>query len=172
MPDLKSELMKLNNLKFDDSDEVDDQQPRPPARKVSLAERLWYTLRDNPAVNVRQLAEISGVTNQEAANAANKFFVRQLATRTIVDGVWAYSTCVDAYPVVDRVTAVQVMLMARKEKTYQAKPKRTQQRKCEPEIPAPKVATYIDQSVDDILNTMPIAKARALYDALKKIFGG
>lgn len=158
MPDLKSELMKLDNLKFDDdvstvSDVVIDEVQQ------NVNRELWELVKLHPASTSAELSDISGMNaNTVSIRLAQMFNRGYLIRAKNLDGKFRYTTAGDLYEGL------------RNKKSKAAKPVRTpkttklsaSRKQVEPANPTP--------SFD--LNSMSIRQARALYDELKVIFGG
>lgn len=160
MPDLKSELKKLEALKFDDDGGVnavtlpaavalpDDQQG-------GVSVKMYNIIRDNPGCNRVRLVSLAsslGIVKASSSSLINQFVTRGLV-RTQESSVGpTYFAIYDKY-----------------------KPGYVKKNKKADKVVTPKtavVAPQRDTSVQDLLNNMSIIKARALYDELKKIFGG
>lgn len=160
MADLQTELftkvlpkMKLNELKFDDdvgtTQEVQVQTEKP---TTNQSEIIWRYIRDNPGCSA---GEITGVDDKN--NVATR--IRQLVKRGIVRqdrSVFPMTNYVvgDVYKTIDVNTRVERMNAARKNKKKLSS------------APVAKPKSI------NILDTMSVVEARALYDQLKKIFGG
>lgn len=160
MPDLKSELKKLEALKFDDDGDTnvitlpaavalpDDQQG-------GVSSRFFNVVRDNPGCNRKRilaLAETAGVSKASSSSLLAQFVKRGLIRTT------------------DSQTGLNYFAVGQK---YQ--PGYVKQAKKAAKVATPKAAKPApkqDASVTELLNNMSIVKARALYDELKKIFGG
>lgn len=156
MPDLKSELRKLEALKFDDDGETNViTMPSADEQHGSVSVRLFNIIRDNPGCDRSRLlakALAAGIGMSSSSSLLTQFTQRGLL-RTVdsAGGLTYFAT------------------------SQQYKPGYVKREKKADKVAAPKAAkpaTQQDTSVQDLLNTMSIVKARALYDELKKIFGG
>lgn len=155
MPDLKSELKKLEALKFDDEGETDvSTMPSADEQHGSVSVRMFNIIRDNPGCDRGRLlakALAAGIGMSSSSSLLTQFARRGLLRTVDSAGGLTYFTTSQEY-----------------------KPgyvKREKKAKKADKVAAPKAAPQ-DASVQDLLNTMSIVKARALYDELKKIFGG
>ena len=155
MPDLKSELKKLEALRFDDegttTQEVTMQEPQ----TLGVSETVFNVIRDNPGCNRNRLVALSdtaGVSKNSSSSLINQFVKRGLVRTVDSASGLTYFAIGQIY--------VRGYIKQNKKADKVATPK------------AVKPAPQQDSSVQDLLNTMSIVKARALYDELKKIFGG
>jgi hypothetical protein len=182
MPDMKTELMKLNNLKFDDAEDeptmavVDD--------ATSERERVWNYIKANPMSSANDVAAALGVS---AAHAASQIFAlhnKAILARGLIGNVYHYQVVGDSYPRFDRQAhgkKVGAMLrgkpkMRKLKAKAQAAVNDKQVKMLEAEMPTG-VASLpsgmrFQATVSQLLDTMSIVQARELYDELKKIFGG
>jgi hypothetical protein len=155
MPDLKSELKKLEALSFNDDGETQQETNMAEPKQAGISVRFFNIIRDNPGSARRELlakARAIGVAQGSSSTLLTQFCKRGLV-RT-VESNNGYNTF---FSVGDYYKPGYVKKAA-SPKAVKAKPVR------EPAVQ--------DVGVQDLLNTMPITKARALYDELKKIFGG
>jgi hypothetical protein len=157
MPDLKSELKKLEALRFDDegttTQEVTMQEPQ----TIGVSETVFNVIRDNPGCNRNRLVALSdtaGVSKNSSSSLINQFVKRGLVRTVESASGLTYFAVGQIY--------VRGYIKSNKKAAKVATPKAAK--------PAPQQQQ--DSSVQDLLNTMSIVKARALYDELKKIFGG
>lgn len=151
MPDFKSEIQKLNDLKFDDEGEpTKDKRAQP--TQANISHTMFNVIRDNPGRSRKWLvvrAKTAGVSESSSSSLVSQFLTRGLLRAENSDAGVIYFTTVSGYK------AGYI--------------KRT------PQVAAPVVAVPAapaDSTVHDMLNTLSIVKARALYDELKQIFGG
>jgi hypothetical protein len=171
MPDLKTELKKLETLKFDDSGDTnvvtlsaavalpDDQQ-------ISVSERCFNVIRDNPGCNrkrVLSLAGAAGISKTSAPSLISQFVSRGIVR--IVD-----SSSGQTYFVVDQKYKPGYVKQNKKAKrvkkiakVVEAAPKPTQ--------PMASVPVSLDAfSAQDMIYNMSVGRAHALYIELKKLF--
>ena len=187
MPDLKSELMKLNNLKFDDADD----EPTPPSPIVvddaaSERERVWNYIKANPMSSAHGVA--AGL-NISAGHAASQIFAlhrKAIIARGKVGDTYQYQAIGDSYPRFDRKEhgkKLSAQMTGRKnprkkivKRVLVKRANNEQVKMLEAAMPtgvAPlPPGMRFQATVDQLLDTMSIVQARALYDALRKIFGG
>jgi hypothetical protein len=170
MPDLKSQLaeVKAKLAAFDD-EALDPSDFAGVADTPNIAvgtkiERLFNLVRDNPGITREVLME-KAARQDIKGESAKKFLTDMVYHRGLirihssVNGPAYYVTG----PEYVRESA------PRKTKKYI---ERLADKKPE-SVAAPAAPTAPqDLGVQELLNTIPIAKARALYDELKKIFGG
>lgn len=162
MPDLKTELRKLEALKFDDDGDttVITLQPAvalPDDQQGSVSKRFFNMVLDNPGCNRKRLVKLAESANIGASSSSS--LLHQFTKRGLFRAVESPSGL--TYFCVGTQYAPGYIKHA-------GKIKKT------PKVTPPKAATAVpqDSSVQELLNIMSITKARALYDELKKIFGG
>lgn len=184
MPDLKSELMKLNNLKFDDADD----EPTPPVvvdDAPTERERVWNYIKANPMASVNGVAAGLGIKVSSAASQICALHDKAIVARGKIGDAYHYQVIGDTYPRFDHKAhgqKLRTIMTGRKlprKTTKRVLVKRAndeQVKMLEAEMPtgvAPLPSGMRFQAtVDQLLDTMSIVQARDLYDALKKIFGG
>lgn len=183
MPDLKSELMKLNNLKFDDEGEPDmpiTMDEPTPAQPTSMREQVWNYIKANPMTSNAGLCAALGLDSMTGASHLGALFNRALVTRVRGSGSYHYTAVGDSYPVFDRASngkriseALRKKRMAERDaKEEVAKEQvrlleRAVVRKAQAQVPV-SLASF---SAQDMIESMPVGKARALYLELQKLFG-
>jgi len=148
MPDLKSELKKLEALRFDDEGTTTQEVAMQEPQSLGVSETVFNVIRDNPGCNRNRLialADTAGVSKSSSSSLLNQFLKRGLVRTVDSAGGMTYFAIGHKY--------VRGYIKQNKKAAKVAIPKQ-------------------DSSVQDLLNTMSIVKARALYDELKKIFGG
>lgn len=161
MPDLKTELRKLEALKFDDDGDttVITLQPAvalPDDQQGGVSVRMFNLVRDNPGCNRKRLVTLAESVNIGSSSSSS--LIHQFTKRGLLRTVDSLSGltyfCVGTQYTPGYIKQAE-------------KPKKA------PKVTPPKAAIKVpqDSSVHDLLNTMSITKARALYDELKKIFG-
>lgn len=155
MPDLKSELKKLEALKFDDEGttqpEVITQEA--PAHE-SISETMFRVIKDNPGCNrarIMTLAENAGVARSSSSSLLSQFVTRGLVRTTDSPSGLTFFTTSQTY---------KPGYLRRTNKAAKVATPKVQ-------VAAPKQ----EVSVSELLSNMSILKARALYDELKQIFG-
>lgn len=184
MPDLKSELMKLNNLKFDDDGEADMPitmvEPTPAPQQITMREQVWNYIKANPMTSNAGLSAALGLACMASASHVGALFNRSLVTRVQINGAYHYTAVGDSYPAFNRVAhgrKISEALRGKHRKSRVAKEEAAQEqvrlleravvRQAQAQVPA-SLAAF---SAQDMIESMPIGKARALYLELKKLFG-
>lgn len=157
MPDLRTELKKLEALKFDDEGEPNMLITLNEPESLGVSATMFNLIRDNPAASrsrLISLASAAGIGVSSSSSLLTQFVKRGLVRSSRAeDGPLVYFSQTNTY-----------------KPGYVRKPKQVTAAK----IPTAKVTHAVepDVGVNELLNTMSIVKARALYDELKKIFGG
>ena len=153
MPDLKTELKKLEALSFNDDGETQQEPEMNESKQVGVSAGLFNVIRDNPGSGRRELlkkAEAIGIAKGSSSTLLTQFCKRGLVrTAKNNDGYNTFFSVGSCYE-------PGYVKKATSPKAAKAKPVQE---------PAQNVG------VQDLLNTMSITKARALYDELKTIFG-
>jgi hypothetical protein len=159
MPDLRSELQKLADLKFDDDGDTTTVITLPTATALpdtlGVSETFFNIIRDNPGNTRAQLlvlARKAGIKDASSSSLVVQFVKRGIIRAQDSGGVSAYFAAGDRYT---------------KGYVRQAKPAAKVTPKPAPVPDNAKRTT----SVPQLLDTLSIVQARELYDALKKIFG-
>ena len=176
MPDLKSQLAevkhKLATMAFDDSGEATETQLEASAENRNVSRTLWLYIKDHPGITGAEAGEGAGIDRTSASSLTSQMFMKGVLTRVKPDdgGAYRYTVVDPNYtPLTSRqaleraVAAKQANKNKNKKLKAKAKPKAA--------VAAPTPTAPPDLTVHDLLNTMSITKARALYDELKKIFG-
>lgn len=163
MPDLQSELKKLEHFAFDDEGSTTDiTMTLPQTFKTSnnVSRETFNYIKDNPGVTRTQVAKAMADRGfkKSSAFALSSQFARQGMVRRVDSGLFVTQS--DYTPVksskkikeakVTKVTAqkVQAAIM---------------------EAPVPLAVSH-DTSVKTMLSRMSVLQAREMYDELKKIF--
>ena len=154
MPDLKTELKKLEALSFNDDGETQQEANMAEPKQAGISVRFFNIIRDNPGSGRRELlkkAQSIGVAQGSSSTLLTQFCKRGIV-RTVKnnDGYNTFFSVGDYYK-------PGYVKKAASPKAVKAKP-----------VQEP----VQDVDVQGMLNNMSITKARALYDELKKIFGG
>lgn len=177
MPDLRSELMKLENLTFDD--DVTNAPSPITTDKINVSKEIWDTIKANPNSSSIQIA--NAVSNGDMTGISTR--LKQMLDRGILsrskgaNDMYLYQVVGDAYPTFNRQEALAKAHAARLEK----KTKRDKQRqynakykaklKAEaPAIPATSSVSFSD--AEQLVNSMSVGLAKAVYLELKKVFEG
>lgn len=153
MPDLKSELQKLADLKFDDDGDTMTETTAP---SLGVSETFFNIIRDNPDLSRAELltlARNAGIKDASSSSLVVQFVKRGIIRAQKNGSVSSYFTIGNSY------TSGYV----RRNKPVA---KVTQKTISVPDNPVRVIGT-----VPQLLDTLSIVQARELYDALKKIFG-
>lgn len=158
MPDLKSELMKLDNLKFDDDVQTEEQAVT--ATSTSLMATIWQYVHTHPNCTYLEVMKGIGAGQSDVSTRLTQMYHADKLDRDDSVVPYKWFTTSDSY---ERKLPKQY-----KKRKAKAKPVV----KVTPKLPAavPKSPTKYD--VNDLLSTMSIIEARAMYDRLKELFGG
>ena len=158
MPDLRSELQKLADLKFDDDG---DTVTEPTVSNLGVSEKLFNIIRDNPGLTRSELIELArkaGIKDASSSSLVVQFTKRGIIRAEKNGSVSPYKTVGNHY-----VKGYVARAKAKKAKPVaEVTPKPT---------PAPDNPIRVIGTVPELLNALSIVQARELYDALKKIFG-
>jgi hypothetical protein len=162
MPDLKTELMKLNNLKFDDADEPT--QPPVVGEATTERERVWNYIKANPMSSVNGVAAGLGISDSHASSQIFALHNKAILARGLIGDKYHYQVVGDSYPRFDRKAHGKHLSKIMKGRKHG---KRVLVKR-EPVAPV----TAPISNVDAMINSMSVMQARAIYDKLKQIFGG
>lgn len=174
MPDLKSELKKLENLKFDDEDET----PPTDAPTMNMTHRVFYFFRDNPMSTVPECSEATGIPNARVSTLAIQLMNRKLLSRTRVGaaGLFQYTATTDSIPDPTdsrkaALTKAHAAIRANAEARRLAIAKENKKIKTK-DTPAPSTKTNEGFNPAVLVSGLSPFQARAVYDELRKLFGG
>ena len=165
MPDLRSELQKLADLKFDDDGDTMTVITLPAATalpdSLGISETFFNIIRDNPGSTraaLVTLARNAGIKDASSSSLVVQFTKRGIIRAEKNGSVSTYKTVGNHY-----VKGYVARAKAKKAKPVaEVTPKPT---------PAPDNPIRVIGTVPELLNALSIVQARELYDALKKIFG-
>jgi hypothetical protein len=160
MPDLRSELQKLADLKFDDDGDTMTVITLAPAvarpDTLGVSETFFNIIKDNPGNTRAQLlalARKAGIKDASSSSLVVQFTKRGIIKAQTNGGVSQYFTVGNSY----------TKGYVRSQKTVaKVTPK---------PVPVPDNPVRVIGTVPELLNALSIVQARELYDALKKIFG-
>jgi hypothetical protein len=178
MPDLKSELMKLDNLTFDDDVTASPITPT----KINVSREIWDTIKATPNISSIQLAGM--VSNGDMTGISTR--LKQMLDRGILSrskselGMYVYQVVGDSYPTFNRQDALAKAQAARQAN----KAKREKQRKYNAKynakkkadvvevaaLPIPSTSLTRNPSAEQLVNSMSVGMAKAVYLELKKVF--
>jgi hypothetical protein len=182
MPDLRSELMKLENLTFDDDVSSEPSPITPAPDKVNISKLLWETIKVNPNKNSQQIANImNGGSMVGIATRLKQMLDRGILSRTVgADDFYVYQALGTVYPAHSKAESIAKAQAVRLEK----KAKRDKQRKYNATYKAKRRASVTTEvapasrettplkatDAEQLVNQMTIGMAKAVYLELKKVF--
>lgn len=159
MPDLRTELMKLENLKFDDDAQPNTQEVIvTTANTTSMMYQIWEYVYKHPNSTYRDVCKALNQSQSDISTRLTQMYNAGKVTRHRTDGLYLWSTTSDSY---ERKTP----------KLYKKRKVKSVAKVVKP-VPAAKPKSTTKYDVNDLLSTMSIVEARALYDRLKELFGG
>jgi hypothetical protein len=182
MPDIQTEIftkvlpkMKLNDLTFDD--DVGTQQTitvETSDKSLSVMQQIWEFIHANPGLTAGQLyQQMDGQTHTGVSTRLNQLFKANKLMRTKKpDESYRWFSIGDSYPRMDKAASLALAVKARQENL--ARKAKTKAKKATKVVDTPQVNVRVPPNawdVDAMLSRMSITQARAMYDALKKIFG-
>ena len=179
MPDLRSELMKLNDLKFDD--DVADAPSPITTDKVNLSKQIWDAIKIKPNMDSQQIADrVTGGDMDGIATRLKQMLDRGILTRIKLDAKFRYEAVGDEYPTFNRQEALAKAQAAKAEKRskrekqreYAAKYKAKKQITLSTAGPlaVPPTSLTSNPSAEQLVNSMSVGMAKAVYLELKKVF--
>lgn len=187
MPDIQTEIftkvlpkMKLNDLKFDDDVGTEQEVVVEPVDKsANLMKAVWETIHANPGITAREISDqlaAQGISfNGVSTRLKQLLDAKKLMRNTNASGVYSWFSVGDTYQSMSKVDSLKKATAVRQAKANRkAKAKAKAEKKVKPVVePTPVTVTTLPspQSVDEMLSNLSIVQARAMYDALKKIFG-
>lgn len=193
MGTLQQELTKLttlDNLAFDDDPTPPPTQelmntPTAPTEKPKR-QLYWEYIRDHEGTTTRQMADAFGMDQTQLATVVTKLLNKGIIDRwKDTAGAYQYRVCVNEYPITTMEQKVSAMVAGRRAQRLKARRKHAPEKSPKPTLEEKKAAFYnaaptaplppnmrFTASVPELLNALSITQARALYDELKKIFGG
>jgi len=159
MPDLRTELMKLENLKFDDDVQTEEQIVNP--TNTSLMATIWQYVHNHPRCTYVEVMKGLGTGQSDTSTRLTQMYNAGKLNRDDSTQPYKWFTTSDSYErkVPKRYKKRVAKPVVKKVKVTQPTPGA-----------APKSLTKYD--VNELLSTMSIIEARALYDKLKELFGG
>lgn len=195
MPDIKSELAKLKDLKFDDPDEPETPTPAPrvinrsPSPENNLTRRIFFWFKANPASTVAECVAATGLTSDAVSARTAQLFTREVLVRKKTGKEpFRYTAAVDELP--DRVEALKAALTkaneAKRAKAAQRKllEKARAAKKVKAAKAAAKAAKAAKEAPESVI-VIPTAfnaammvngwtpfQAKAVFDELRKLFTG
>lgn len=178
MPDLKSQLAevkhKLATMAFDDEGEATTTttQTEEAMADRTTSRKLWLYIKDHPSVTGAEAGQGAGIDRTSASSLTSQMFMKGVLKRDKPSDGGPYR-----YTVVDPdyvpLTSSEAILRANAARAAKAaKPKAKVKPKAKEVAAAqlPPTAKFT-ATIPQLLDTLSVVQARALYDALKKIFG-
>lgn len=175
MPDLKSELMKLENLKFDD--DVGSEPAPITTDKVNISKLIWDTIKANPNKTSSEVADLMNNGDMSGISTRLKQMVdRGVLTRSKNGGYWMYTAVGDTYPAFSREESLAKAVAVRAEKKvkrakareYYQKYKSMKEVAVAPAVPDTSLTK--NPNAEQLVNSMSVGLAKAVYLELKKVF--
>jgi hypothetical protein len=167
MPDLKTALSAVaNQITFDDIDEVDTSP-----KYKSFAEQLFYWFVDNPASTVQEAKVALNVKGDgPVSGRVHQMWTKGLLSRSRAEGPYRYTATQTVYPTFTTEDRQKLMLKAIE--VRKSKPKKHKKVKAPVAVAKPIPPTSLSKNPDaeQIVNTMSVGLAKAVYLELKKVF--
>jgi hypothetical protein len=171
MPDLKSALSAVaNQISFDDVEEVDTSPKYP-----SFSEQLFYWFVANPASTVQEAKTALGLDNDgPVSGRVFQMWTKGLLSRSEGSGSYRYTPTQNVYPtftIEKRREMMKKAVEARKHKPKKIKVKKVAKVVNVVSLP-PKAAPSLNPNpnAEQIVNSMSVGLAKAVYLELKKVF--
>lgn len=171
MPDLKSALSAVaNQISFDDIGEVDTTPKYP-----SFSEQLFYWFVANPASTVQEAKTALGLDNDgPVSGRVFQMWSKGLLSRSEGSGSYRYTATQTVYPtftIEKRREMMKKAVEARKHKPKKIKVKKVA-KVVNVEFIPPKAAPSLNANpnAEQIVNSMSVGLAKAVYLELKKVF--
>jgi hypothetical protein len=171
MPDLKSALSAVaNQISFDDVEEVDTTPKYP-----SFSEQLFYWFVANPASTVQEAKVALNLDNDgPVSGRVFQMWSKGLLSRSEGSGSYRYTTTQTVYPtftIEKRREMMKKAIEARKHKPKKIKVKKVAKVVNVVSLP-PKAAPSLNANpnAEQIVNSMSVGLAKAVYLELKKVF--
>ena len=171
MPDLKSALSAVaNQISFDDVEEVDTTPKYP-----SFSEQLFYWFVANPASTVQEAKVALNLDNDgPVSGRVFQMWSKGLLSRSEGSGSYRYTPTQTVYPtftIEKRRELMAKAIEARKHKPKKIKVKKVAKVVNVVSLP-PKAAPSLNANpnAEQIVNSMSVGLAKAVYLELKKVF--
>ena len=171
MPDLKSALSAVaNQISFDDVEEVDTTPKYP-----SFSEQLFYWFVANPASTVQEAkAALNLDRDGPVSGRVFQMWSKGLLSRSEGQGSYRYTPTQTVYPtftIEKRRAMMKKAIEARKSKPKKIKVKKVAKVVNVVSLP-PKAAPSLNANpnAEQIVNSMSVGLAKAVYLELKKVF--
>jgi hypothetical protein len=174
MPDLKSALSAVaNQISFDDIDEVDTNP-----KHTSFSEYLFNWFVANPASTVQEAKAALNLDNDgPVSGRVFQMWSKGLLSRSKGQGSYRYTPTQTVYPtftIEKRRELMAKAVEARKNKPKKIKVKKVKEPVAKVIALAPKSAPSLNPNpnAEQIVNSMSVGLAKAVYLELKKVFEG
>lgn len=174
MPDLKSALSAVaNQISFDDIDEVDTNP-----KHTSFSEHLFNWFVANPASTVQEAKAALNLDNDgPVSGRVFQMWSKGLLSRSKGSGSYRYTPTQTVYPTF--TIEKRRELMAKAVEARKHKPKKIKVKKIKAPVATvislpPKTAPSLNPNpnAEQIVNSMSVGLAKAVYLELKKVFEG
>lgn len=169
MPDLQTALSSVaKQINFDDDLEVTTPEPK------NFAQKLFYWFVANPESTVKECMQALNVTsNGPVSGRIHQLYSRGILTRSAGDGEsYRYTATCTEYP--EFTTEHRREMMAKAIAARKAKPKKHKKVAKVATVVAlpPKTAPSLNANpnAEQIVNSMSVGLAKAVYLELKKVF--
>lgn len=187
MGTLQDELKKITSL---DSLSFDDDPSQPAATHVdtnkphigvssavargeqkSKTQLIWEWFKENPSSTTKEAASTLSVSVSVISTAVFRLRERGLLARSSHGEISTYHVTVDEYPALTLQDRLRNMTTGKKNAPKRA-PKAKQKGKSADKVVPKDPPRRSEFSVEAFINELNIHQARAVYDALKKVFQG
>lgn len=176
MPDLKSELKKLDNLRFDDDDAPPTNNEAPAPNKTRLVFEYFV---QNPMSMVTECSEVVGLNESRVAALALQLTNRKLLTRSKHgEQPYRYTATTTEFPNVVEVRRAALIKAHEARKTNAAQRRKQAAKAAKKAVAkAQQVEAPVAQPMTGFNAAMLVGgltpfQAKAVYDELVKLFGG
>jgi len=169
MPDLQTALSSVaKQINFDDDLEV-----TPTPEPKNFAQKLFYWFVANPASTAREAKEALGIVSDgPVSGRIHQMHARGLLTRVHGIGGYRYTATCTEYP--EFTTAQRQEMMKKAIAVRMAKPKKVKKvaKVVNVAFIPPKAAPSLNANpnAEQIVNSMSVGLAKAVYLELKKVF--
>lgn len=167
MPDLQTALSSVaKQINFDDDLEVTHPEPK------NFAQKLFYWFVDNPSSTVKECMQALDVTaNGPVSGRIHQLYSRGVLTRVHGIGGYRYTTTCTVYPELTTESRRELIKKAHAARKSKPKHKKVANVANVAFIP-PKAAPSLNASpnAEQIVNSMSVGLAKAVYLELKKVF--
>lgn len=183
MPDLQSELKKLENLKFDDDPEDDATNHAPTYGPREKSQVVWRFVRDNPQSNAGDVAKGTQLGSSFCSSILSQMAALGQLSRTKEDSYFRYSVTDPNWKPKTPLEAIEAANAARATKLRKEKKAKARKAAAVTKATAPSQTATDDastavltmglmgsSSAKAFVASLPLAQARAIYNELKEFF--